>query len=666
MNLKPFAEHFWAIAGAASVRTKIMGIILALTLLFGAGITFYVSVTLEAALRKQLEIRGASIATDLAARSADLLLTNNTYALHELIRNTVENHDDLRYAFVLDGAGRLAANSFTGGFPKGLREANVVSGEERFRLEVLRTEEGWLWDIAAPIFGGRVGTARVGLSEARLQTEVASTTQQLLVATVLVSELGLIAAYLLTWILTRPVIELVNITRAVGHGDLRQRARVWANDEVGRLSTAFNSMIDDLRSARNESERYNTQLLRRNKELAALYAVASAEERPADLRQTLQGGLAAALEATGFRAGWITLLDGDRYEVVCWQGLADEIGCQEAGSIGACPCDQAVGAQKPLIIPLRRDCPKRVALFADGGHANCHATAPLITKGLTVGVLNVAAADPGVFSSEDLDLLGAIARDLARAVENARLWEELKRKEEIRGRLLNMAIDAQEEERKRVARELHDDTGQAITSLMLGIKVASEAATIDDMRGRLRELRDIAAQTLTGLRDLARDLRPSMLDDLGIKAALERYVEGYAAKFGLPVDLEIAGFTPDRRLPPHIELTVFRIIQEALTNVAKHAQARSVSVVLELRSRSVVVVIEDDGVGFDVQQVLASPLAEAHLGLHGMRERALLVGGRLALESAPGHGTTVQVEIPIETPAMAEGKGDSVVADTSG
>ena len=216
----------------------------------------------------------------------------------------------------------------------------------------------------------------------------------------------------------------------------------------------------------------------------------------------------------------------------------------------------------------------------------------------------------------------------------------------MRGQLLEKVIGVQEEERKRIARELHDDTGQAITSLMVGLRVASETME-NDSRARLGDLRDIAAQTLESVKRLARELRPALLDDLGLSAALERYVASYRANFGLNTDLQMTGFRNGDRVSPHIELALYRIIQEALTNIAKHARAQNVSVVVERKTCAVVAIVEDDGRGFDARAVLDASPEESGLGLHGMRERAELVGGRLQIESTPGAGSSVFVEIPI-------------------
>jgi signal transduction histidine kinase len=226
------------------------------------------------------------------------------------------------------------------------------------------------------------------------------------------------------------------------------------------------------------------------------------------------------------------------------------------------------------------------------------------------------------------------------------MTEELHDKEVLRGRLLEKIITAQEDERKRISRELHDETGQALASLMVGLKVLEGATCLEEVRDTTDQLRTTAAQTLDSLHRLALELRPSVLDDLGLVAALKRYVKDYAADFGLDADFEVVGLE-EKRLTPQVETTLYRTVQEALINVARHAEASYVSVLLEQRGDSVIGIVEDDGRGFDVESVLTSG-QPARLGLHGMQERVAFAGGKLTLESSPGIGTTVFIEIPLD------------------
>jgi len=285
--------------------------------------------------------------------------------------------------------------------------------------------------------------------------------------------------------------------------------------------------------------------------------------------------------------------------------------------------------------------------LGEGRCIRCHATVPLVFRSAVLGVMNVASHDPEAFRPEDLELLGAIGHQMGMAIENARLWEELKEKEVVRGQLLDKVIHAQEQERQRIARELHDETSQALTSFMVGLKVLEGASRIEDVRQRAGELRRIVANALEDVRNLALELRPSALDDMGLIPAVERYTRDYSRRFDIPVDFHALGFDGVRLLP-QVNTALYRIVQEALTNVARHARADAASVIVERRDGQLVVIVEDDGQGFDAERVLRSSPREERLGLYGMRERAALVGGTFTIESTPGAGTTVFVEVPLD------------------
>lgn len=227
------------------------------------------------------------------------------------------------------------------------------------------------------------------------------------------------------------------------------------------------------------------------------------------------------------------------------------------------------------------------------------------------------------------------------------MTEKLREKEEERSQLLAKVIAAQEEERKRIARELHDEAGQALTSLLLGLKHLEDTVSDPSHKTKAAELRSLTAETLDLMRGMALELRPSTLDDLGLVAALRRYVADYGRKHGVETDFH-AGALDGARLRPQSETALYRIAQEALTNVVKHSEAHSVSVLLERRDTKVVLVVEDDGKGFDVEAVIGSGAPASKLGILGMEERAALVGGSLTIESRSGGGTAVFAEVPLE------------------
>jgi len=215
-----------------------------------------------------------------------------------------------------------------------------------------------------------------------------------------------------------------------------------------------------------------------------------------------------------------------------------------------------------------------------------------------------------------------------------------------RRELQRQLADAQEEERRRMSRELHDHMGQHLAALILGLETLKESTTEPHQRFRVQQLQVLASVIGSEVHDVALELRPTALDDLGLPSAVRHYAEQWSGRYDIPVDVHSSGLD-EQRLPPAIETTLYRIVQEGLTNVARHAQATRVSVIIELRNGIVQLILEDDGRGFPVDAVMNAPPTERRLGLLGMRERATLAGGTLDIESAPGRGTTLFVRIPI-------------------
>jgi two-component system, NarL family, sensor histidine kinase UhpB len=210
----------------------------------------------------------------------------------------------------------------------------------------------------------------------------------------------------------------------------------------------------------------------------------------------------------------------------------------------------------------------------------------------------------------------------------------------------NQIINAQEQERKRIARELHDETSQVLTSLLISLAILEETTTTQEARDRIADTRKLAHQTLRAIRNLSIDLRPSALDDLGLQPALRWYVKEYQQKCSISVEFNATGFK--RRLPAELETALYRIVQESLTNTARHANAHTVTITMKEDVNAVYATIVDDGSGFDVDALLKSPDQDRGLGLAGMNERALLLNGRLNIISSPGHGTKVELRIPLQ------------------
>jgi signal transduction histidine kinase len=259
---------------------------------------------------------------------------------------------------------------------------------------------------------------------------------------------------------------------------------------------------------------------------------------------------------------------------------------------------------------------------------------PLVVRDRPIGVIvaqDKQQPDPR-FTDGDVRIAEAFAERAAIAIDLS---------ERVAGDALRRVVEGQELERKRLARELHDETGQALTSILLGLR-SIEDATREDPRVResVLALRELVVSTLHDVRRLAVELRPKALDDFGLVPALERLAETFAEQ--TDVDVQVQAALGEERLDPEIETALYRIVQEALTNVVKHAHANTISVVLTKKRDGVTALIEDDGQGFDPSRESGDGL-----GLLGMRERIALLRGRVAVESSEGSGTTVVVEVPI-------------------
>jgi signal transduction histidine kinase len=253
-----------------------------------------------------------------------------------------------------------------------------------------------------------------------------------------------------------------------------------------------------------------------------------------------------------------------------------------------------------------------------------------MTSERTIGV--IAAYDKvgeGAFTDMDLRLAETFANRAAVAIELS---------ERVQRETLRRTVAAQEAERRRLARELHDETGQALTSILLGLGSLEDSLDAPDARAAVKNVRDLVVQTLQEVRELAVELRPKVLDDFGLVPALERLTATRAEATGIEIEFLSR---LDGRLPEETETALYRIVQEALTNVVKHANARQVSIVLSRMDGMVTALIEDDGRGFE-----PAAIREGGFGLDGMRERVALLGGTLKVESRRNAGTTLKVEVP--------------------
>lgn len=451
-----------AFASRFSIRTKIIGIVLTLTTILGLGITWQVRDAMSGLAQSELSRRGEAIVLEIASDIAGPLGNENVAVVTDILESAMASHPDASFAVVSRPDGVVIATA---------ADANVLPAG--VPDDALSGQPGQIDGFVS--FSSAVsddsGSIALGMSEEQLVRAVNGVTLQLLLTTLFVGAIGIAAATTLTWLLTRPILDLVEATTRVSRGDLSARATVTSDDEIGLLGNAFNSLVNELESNR--------------------------------------------------------------------------------------------------------------AVIAETEEARTH--------------------------------------------------------------LVEQLIVAQEDERKRIARELHDGVGQSLSSIMLMASMIERSETSDGNGKYAAEIREASSETLKDVRRLGRELRPSVLDDLGLTAALVRY----AAEFQLQYPEIMTEFHADlpKRLSPVVETTMYRVIQEGMTNVARHSGAKALSVIVTDRAGGVRAIIEDDGSGFDAE----TERRNGHsVGIHGMIERIDLLGGRLEIESSDT-GTSIYAEVPAPT-----------------
>ncbi len=404
----------------------------------------------------------------MAESLAKPLALGDLGTVREVIRRGVSAIRDVSYILVEDPTGKIMAHSFEGDVPEGLTEHRFREGVAAV-LQQIEVEGHKVMDASAPILDGKAGHLHVGLSD--LSVTLALESVQIAIVWTLVTcmILGQLLALALAFVLTRPIHHLVDVSNRLGEGDFTARAKVYADDEIGRLASSVNRMAEGL----------------------------------------------------------------------------------------------------------------------EGYH------------------------------------------------------EQVADKEFQRRVLLGRLTHAQEDERRRLALELHDELGQSLSSLLMRVRECEGSCALEG--GRANRLEADILALIDNVRQLAFALRPAILDDYGLDAALRRYVQEMGKQSGLKVDYH-GNLKPDERLSEEVESALYRVVQEAMTNVVRHSEASSASIVLLKSGGTMTLLVEDNGIGMNAAAALQ---AHKGVGLVGMRERASLLDGRLMLESEPGRGTLVKVVVPL-------------------
>jgi signal transduction histidine kinase len=511
--------------------------------------------------------------------------------------------------------------------------------------------------------------------------------------TLILGLLAIIGALLLVMLTTRsviaPVQTLTDATKKIGEDQfdpstLRSvectlsatlaRKAIRRRDEIGALANSFITMCTQLQQSMDEIQSWNRELdarvQARTQQLSILNAVALTVNQSLNLEDILNRALDEVLQLAGIDVVAIFLQNTSRgqLELKAYRGLSKEAAClaYQVGMLDS-SCGGVMELGKMVVVPDISTYRSRGARSLQKEKINSLVHVPLMTKGWALGSMCIGTHGNAQFSDEEQKLLNAIGNQIAFAVENARLYADVQRKERVRGELFRKALAAQEDERKRIARELHDEVSQSLTALLYDAEAGLELDHLPKIKKRLQSICDLTQHTLDNVHKLMFDLRPSMLDQLGLIPALRWLAETRLSAKGVRANI-IANSNPDlasrsnepERLSAEIETALYRVVQEAINNIARHAAARNVEIVLFLQDGNCSVSITDDGIGFDLTELSNESIKDLDsdsfhlsqntrgLGLLGMQERIELLGGDLEIVSAPGNGTQIYISVPIE------------------
>lgn len=570
------------------------------------------------------------------------------------------------YAEIVDGNGVVLARTQPGRAPD---RFELSDHPDKFAMLIsqdqatVRTCHRCHGTLANPQRSGKdvlafapLTNAAWGIALRQSETEAFAITNDLKRRLLLLGVAVAVAAFLLVWIVTqgvvRPVKALTAAAAKVASGDFRVKVPVKGQDEIGQLGVSFSAMAMKLDQTTNE-------LVSRNRELSSLNSIASVVGQSLDLDEVMARSLERVLEVTQTVGGCVLLAsrhgDGDSLQEGSRLGTTGSSDCQRLYQHRRCACIEAMHLRQTLLVDDASQCPalgqagpadKQVAGFV---------SIPLKSKHQSLGVMNLYFPPGHYFTEQDLKLLDAFGSYVGLAAENAALYQEARQEERLRGHLLDATITAQEDERKRLARELHDEFGQTLTGVIMGIESIEDALPEKEsvLSERLARTKMITGRALQDLRKLISGLRSTVLDELGLVAAIRSQAEDQLEAAGIIVHLAVEGM--GNRLPPAVETSLFRVAQEAFNNIVKHSHANSVKITLRAENNRVMLMVYDDGTGFDSRSAFTGPKGSS-VGILGMRERATLIGGTFTVISEPGSGTHVVVDVPLGNSADRAGE----------
>jgi signal transduction histidine kinase/CheY-like chemotaxis protein len=470
-----------------------------------------------------------------------------------------------------------------------------------------------------------------------------------------------------------PVDVYIDTRNADDPALLARAARQGAEVLSGRTLQFLRQLLAE-RDASHLKERDLVHELReRVEELSILNEMARLVSSPFDIPELYKRTLNLTLRIAGLSgrpaegndaAGVVLIYDEqqERFVPAARIGLSERFQERARLSLSDPMVDEVLTLHRPITISEVSDnypSALMAAAYRDG--LASMACLPLMVKDKVIGMLVVGMRRPHIFRREEMTLLSGLAAQMGMVIENAHLHQASRQKQVLIEQLLGKVIQAQEDERKRLAAEIHDSVAQSLAGMLTQTQICQSllaTGAIDQVSAQLASIRSIIADSVREVRQIIFNLRPSSLDDLGLLPSLENYVKRFERDSGLTIALEVEEM-PATRLPSTLETTIFRIVQESLTNIKKHARARQVRIRLRADGHQISLKIVDDGQGFKWPEVTDKFYRGESHGVEGMKERTALLGGTFHIHSQEGAGTVVRVDIPLRRPGGDEVSGRS-------
>ena len=581
----------------AKITLLIESLVVILVVVTGTITTMREKDTLESELRK----RGLALAADLAKFTVRPLISQDLTTLRRFINHSMMQ-DYVRYVFVLDPDGKVVMHSDIAEVGKTYKDSlNIAAVNSNKPGCTQLSKQGELHsDMFTPIQVSdiRLGTVRLGYSHMAIEKEIANARKQIFIIGLVTTIIGGVVAYLLASLISSPIKRITDATEKVANGDLITRLTIKRNDEIGVLANSFNKMTEDLRRTTISKDYFDNIIGSMNDTLVVV-----------DPGRKIRSVNKATCKLLGYKE------------------------------------DELIGRDIRLIVPQKE------TVFGGTGFKMLFGEATIINQEVDY-ITKTGKPIPMLFSAALLEnnaggIEGTvgIARDIT---ERKKAEEALRQSERELHFLSSQLLTAQEKERRRLSGELHDELGQAL--MVLKLKVRSIQRALGTGQASLNEECDEVIgyinEVTENVRRLSRDLSPVILEDLGLSAAIRWLVEASTKHYTIESSLDMTEM--DDLFSYESQITVYRIVQECLTNIAKHAQATHVSIVIRRQDHRVLFRVEDDGKGFDVKEAFDRDPAKKGLGLAAMYERARILGGSLNIWSQKGTGTRITFSVSLD------------------